>query len=129
MVRRITTAAVSSTESYRVLSLREERSKEREREKNSVTMLNQAVVEALYSATYIENYLDCVENLPNDLQRHVSRLRELDATCQSNLNFWLIFESFELVTFLLKLQFDYTCCSFCDFLRNILSSFFLLLFC
>jgi len=46
-------------------------------------MLNQAVVEALYSATYIENYLDCVENLPNDLQRYVSRLRELDATCQS----------------------------------------------
>lgn len=49
-------------------------------------MLNQAVVEALYSATYIENYLDCVENLPNDLQRHVSRLRELDATCQSNFD-------------------------------------------
>ncbi|XP_014470306.1 PREDICTED: inhibitor of growth protein 1 [Dinoponera quadriceps] len=48
-------------------------------------MLNQAVVEALYSATYIENYLDCVENLPNDLQRHVSRLRELDATCQTYL--------------------------------------------
>ncbi|XP_015517603.1 inhibitor of growth protein 1 [Neodiprion pinetum] len=48
-------------------------------------MLNQAVIEALYSATYIENYLDCVENLPNDLQRHVSRLRELDATCQSYL--------------------------------------------
>ena len=49
-------------------------------------MLNQAVVEALYSATYIENYLDCVENLPNDLQRHVSRLRELDATCQSKFD-------------------------------------------
>ncbi|KAK0164750.1 hypothetical protein PV328_003333 [Microctonus aethiopoides] len=48
-------------------------------------MLNQAVVEALYSATYIENYLDCVENLPNDIQRHVSRLRELDATCQTYL--------------------------------------------
>jgi len=48
-------------------------------------MLNQAVVEALYSATYIENYLDCVENLPNDLQRYVSRLRELDATCQTYL--------------------------------------------
>lgn len=46
-------------------------------------MLNQAVVEALYSATYIENYLDCVENLPNDLQRYISRLRELDASCQS----------------------------------------------
>ncbi|XP_011874520.1 PREDICTED: inhibitor of growth protein 1 [Vollenhovia emeryi] len=49
-------------------------------------MLNQAVVEALYSATYIENYLDCVENLPNDLQRYVSRLRELDATCQTYLH-------------------------------------------
>lgn len=49
-------------------------------------MLNQAVVEALYSATFIENYLDCVENLPNDIQRHVSRLRELDATCQSEIN-------------------------------------------
>ncbi|KAF7992334.1 hypothetical protein HCN44_001659 [Aphidius gifuensis] len=48
-------------------------------------MLNQAVVEALYSATFIENYLDCVENLPNDIQRHVSRLRELDATCQTYL--------------------------------------------
>lgn len=48
-------------------------------------MLNQAVVEALYSATFIENYLDCVENLPDDIQRHVSRLRELDATCQTYL--------------------------------------------
>ncbi|XP_033224872.1 inhibitor of growth protein 1 isoform X1 [Belonocnema kinseyi] len=48
-------------------------------------MLNQAVVDALYSATYIENYLDCVENLPNDLQRYVSRSRELDATCQTYL--------------------------------------------
>ncbi|XP_015589930.1 inhibitor of growth protein 1 [Cephus cinctus] len=48
-------------------------------------MLNQAVVDALYSATYIENYLDCVENLPNDLQRKVSRLRELDASCQTYL--------------------------------------------
>ncbi|XP_051153518.1 inhibitor of growth protein 1 [Leptopilina boulardi] len=48
-------------------------------------MLNQAVVDALYSATYIENYLDWVENLPDDLQRHVSRSRELDATCQKFL--------------------------------------------
>jgi len=87
MVRKIATATVNFEEPCRALSLRERRSKEREREKNnSVTMLNQAVVEALYSATYIENYLDCVENLPNDLQRHVSRLRELDATCQSNFS-------------------------------------------
>lgn len=41
-------------------------------------MQNQAAVEALYSATFVEDYLDCVENLPDDLQRHLSRLRELD---------------------------------------------------
>ncbi|XP_063529356.1 inhibitor of growth protein 1 [Cydia strobilella] len=43
-------------------------------------MLGQASTEALLSATYVENYLDCVENLPNDLQRHLSRMRELDVT-------------------------------------------------
>ncbi|XP_041983027.1 inhibitor of growth protein 1-like isoform X2 [Aricia agestis] len=43
-------------------------------------MLNQSSTEALLSATYVENYLDCVENLPNDLQRHLSRMRELDVT-------------------------------------------------
>ena len=41
-------------------------------------MQNQAAVEALYSATFVEDYLDCVENLPNDLQRQLSRLREFD---------------------------------------------------
>jgi uncharacterized protein YggL (DUF469 family) len=41
-------------------------------------MQNQAAVEALYSATFVEDYLDCVENVPNDLQRHLSRLREFD---------------------------------------------------
>ncbi|XP_018327461.1 inhibitor of growth protein 2 isoform X2 [Agrilus planipennis] len=41
-------------------------------------MLNQVSVEAVYSATYVENYLDCVENLPDDLQRLISRMRELD---------------------------------------------------
>lgn len=43
-------------------------------------MLNQTSTEALLSAAYVENYLDCVENLPNDLQRHLSRMRELDVT-------------------------------------------------
>ncbi|XP_059051978.1 inhibitor of growth protein 2 [Achroia grisella] len=43
-------------------------------------MLSQTSTEALLSATYVENYLDCVENLPNDLQRHLSRMRELDVT-------------------------------------------------
>lgn len=47
-------------------------------------MLNQTSTEALLSATYVENYLDCVENLPNDLQRHLSRLRELDVTYRGN---------------------------------------------
>lgn len=45
-------------------------------------MLNQAAVEALYSATYVENYLDCTENLPDELQRHLSRMRELDVEYQ-----------------------------------------------
>ena len=48
--------------------------------KASRSMQNQAAVEALYSATFVEDYLDCVENLPNDLQRHLSRLREFDLT-------------------------------------------------
>ena len=43
-------------------------------------MLNHAAVEALCSATYLENYLECMENLPDDLQRVVSQLRELDST-------------------------------------------------
>lgn len=41
-------------------------------------MLNQLSIEAVYSATYVENYLDCVENLPDELQRLISRMRELD---------------------------------------------------
>merc|ERR1712071_20496 len=48
-------------------------------------MLNQVAVEALYSATYLENYLDSVENLPNDLGRHISRMRQLDVDFQSLL--------------------------------------------
>ena len=41
-------------------------------------MMNQAAVEALYSATFAEDYLDVVENMPNEMQRHLSRLREAD---------------------------------------------------
>ena len=43
-----------------------------------MSMLNQAAVEALCSATYLENYLNCMDNLPDDVQRVVSQLRELD---------------------------------------------------
>jgi len=41
-------------------------------------MQNQAAVEALYSATFVEDYLDYVENVPDDIQRIHTRLRELD---------------------------------------------------
>lgn len=41
-------------------------------------MLNQVAVEALYSATYVENYMDYVENLPDAVQRHLSRIRDID---------------------------------------------------
>ncbi|XP_046359754.1 inhibitor of growth protein 1-like [Haliotis rufescens] len=47
-----------------------------------MNMLNQAAVEALCSGTYLENYLETMENLPNDLQRSVSQLRELDIQCR-----------------------------------------------
>ncbi|XP_041359224.1 inhibitor of growth protein 1-like [Gigantopelta aegis] len=51
-----------------------------------MNMLNQAAVEALCSATYLENYLETMENLPDDLQRSVSQLRELDIQCRGILN-------------------------------------------
>lgn len=43
----------------------------------------------MYSATYVENYLDSVENLPNDVQRYLTRIREIDLQCRgmTNLNF------------------------------------------
>lgn len=45
-------------------------------------MLNQGV-DAIRSASYVENYLDCVENLPEDIQRYLSRLHELDISYRS----------------------------------------------
>lgn len=43
-------------------------------------------MEALYSATYVENYLDSVENLPDDAQKYFSRIRELDIQYRSELD-------------------------------------------
>lgn len=43
-------------------------------------------MEALYSATYVENYLDSVENLPDDAQKFFSRIRELDIQYRSELH-------------------------------------------
>lgn len=51
-----------------------------------MSILNQAAVEALCSATYLENYLETMENLPDDLQRVVTQLRELDIQCRDILN-------------------------------------------
>jgi len=62
-------------------------------------MLNQAAAEALYSATYVENYLDCLENLPDDLQRQLSRLRELDALYQGDLLSTHFFSFFYIAVF------------------------------
>lgn len=73
-------------------------------------MLSQTSTEALLSATYVENYLDCVENLPNDLQRHLSRMRELDVTYRGKIrNFCLYFLLFVPSTLLLKtpIHFNY----------------------
>ncbi|KFM81443.1 Inhibitor of growth protein 1, partial [Stegodyphus mimosarum] len=41
-------------------------------------MLNQAALEAMHSAVYIEDYMDFVENVPDDIQRNITLLRELD---------------------------------------------------
>lgn len=41
-------------------------------------MINQAHVEAICSATYLQNYLDCMDSLPDELQRIFTRIREVD---------------------------------------------------
>lgn len=38
---------------------------------------------------YVEDYLECVESLPLDIQRNVSLLREIDAKYQGNLFIYL----------------------------------------
>lgn len=35
--------------------------------------------------SYVEDYLECVESLPLDIQRNVSQLREIDAKYQGTL--------------------------------------------
>jgi hypothetical protein len=44
----------------------------------------------LFVVQYINDYLDCVENLPNDLQRQLSRILDLDATSQSKKKFTVL---------------------------------------
>ncbi|XP_025086221.1 inhibitor of growth protein 2-like isoform X2 [Pomacea canaliculata] len=46
---------------------------------------NHAAVEALCAGTYLESYLDTMESLPDDLQRNVTMLRELDIQAKEYL--------------------------------------------
>ncbi|XP_053681105.1 uncharacterized PE-PGRS family protein PE_PGRS20 [Anopheles nili] len=48
-------------------------------------MISTVTVEAHYSTNYIENYLDSVENLPEDVQRYLSRIREIDVLYRGHL--------------------------------------------
>lgn len=55
----------------------------------------------MYSATYVENYLDSVENLPNDVQRYLSRIREIDLQCRGELLYRIFVLSISEFRFLL----------------------------
>ena len=46
--------------------------------RRNMSILNHAAVEALCSATYVENYLDCTQNLSDEVQRMLSKVFELD---------------------------------------------------
>lgn len=51
-------------------------------ETDSSKMLNHAASEAMHSAIYVENYMDFVENVPDDIQRNITQLKELDLQYQ-----------------------------------------------
>ncbi|XP_072171644.1 inhibitor of growth protein 2-like [Diadema setosum] len=47
--------------------------------------MSQSAANMHQTTTYVEDYLDCIESLPNDLQRNVSQIREIDNAYQSVL--------------------------------------------
>ena len=49
-------------------------------------MVNQAHVEAICSATYLEDYLDCLDSLPDELQRILTQIREVDLKLYGECN-------------------------------------------
>lgn len=58
----------------------------------------------MYSATYVENYLDSVENLPNDVQRYLTRIREIDLQCRGEFSLLIFtFSCFEYLIFFILL--------------------------
>ena len=48
-------------------------------------MLNQAAVEALCSASYVENYINSMEDVPLSVQNIVTELRELEYKVKGNV--------------------------------------------
>lgn len=71
-------------------------------------MINPVATEAMYSAKYVENYLDSVDNLPNDVQRHLTRIREIDLQYRGEWQYWFGF----------GYGFGFDCCvSFVDFVH------------
>lgn len=58
-------------------------------------MLNQMASKSsdpkMFSANYVENYLDSVENLPNDVQRYLTRIREIDLQCKGKCDCLLFY--------------------------------------
>lgn len=59
------------------------RQPEIDRKASILAQLWEKMDEALYSATYVDNYIDSVENLPDDVQRHLSRIRDIDVQYRS----------------------------------------------
>lgn len=59
--------------------------------KPNMTMLNQAHVEAICSATYLENYLDCVDSLPDELQRILTQMREIDVKIRGMFIYFMLY--------------------------------------
>lgn len=49
-------------------------------------VVNQSAVEAMYAGTALDTYLDCVDHLPNEIQRFVSQLHELDLRSNEIVN-------------------------------------------
>ncbi|GIY99997.1 inhibitor of growth protein 2 [Caerostris extrusa] len=54
-------------------------------ESDSNKILNQGALEAGYSAIYIEDYMDFINDVPDEIQRNLTQLRELDLQYQEIL--------------------------------------------
>lgn len=52
-------------------------------------MLHNPALEASYVTTYVQDYLDGLENLPNLIQPHISEIKRLDVE-NTGIWFWYI---------------------------------------